>query len=178
MSSRFSQRTTRAYHPTVKLNTSQSNGVITHGSVTTPTSPVQAYTLGLVDCHHLRDETTLEMKRDDIPPTETWPSSLYGRILDVHWPIPNLGTTPITVRIAAFDVCTSATNAPAVDVTVRYPTGNMVRAVVKREVNQPIQLLDFYQATLAPGSVWNARFQVLINGPGEGAVGLAAFVLD
>jgi hypothetical protein len=105
---------------------------------------------------------------------------LYGRILDVRWPIPNPGTTPITVRIAAFDSCTGSApdKTATIDVTIRYPTGNMVRATVNREFGGPIKMLDFYQATIPPGGVWNARFQVLVNGPGEGAVNLAAFVVN
>lgn len=172
-----SPSTARAYHPTVRLNTHRSStGVITHNPVTTPTSPAQVYPLGL-SCTSLNDATTLEMNREDPPPGQPWPTSLYGRILDVRWPIPNPGTTPITVRIAAVDFCPSSD--AVVDFTVRYPTGNMARVPnVNHTEDSPIKLLDFYQATIAPGSVWDARFQVLVNGPGAGYVGLAAYVLN
>lgn len=178
-----------SYQPEIKLNTFVgTDGVISHREA----APYQTYLLG-GDCTDFSgDDTTVILKKPYPDGHEVdFPSSLYGRILDVRWPLQNLSSTPRRFRIAASAVCPHVLRGPnqvpvvvQYSLSVRYPSGNLIHidklfrplhfdgSVPRDGVSR---FVPFYEAVLAPGEVWDASFQVLVDGPGEGKIGLTAY---
>jgi len=104
------------------------------------------------------------------PEPGTHAATFYGRSFNLSAPITNNYSIPIRVRLSAANVCHNSGaggNAPQVFAfTVRYQSGNFRRIPPIAQSTSPNDTyVDFLEAELQPGQSWDARFQILGDGP-------------